>query len=76
MTTCPACGATVTLAQDVNTGERVPLEAYTDSGTDAPRYRALGSEQPIKVERVPANSPGDFYPDHRFDCPDFPANAS
>lgn len=70
---CPACGATVDLAQDINTGERVPLEVYTDASGEAPRYRIVSNGPPLTCERVPDTAPGDFYPDHRFDCKDFNA---
>jgi hypothetical protein len=73
MTTCPACGANVDLAVDVDTDERVPLEKYTDASGDAARYRIVALGPPLSVARVPDNAPGDFYPDHRFDCKD--ANA-
>jgi hypothetical protein len=72
VTSCPACGATITVAVDNTTGERVPLEIHTDASSDAPRYRVVASEQPIKVERVNDGAYGDFYPDHRHECPDFP----
>ena len=74
--TCQACGANITVAIDIDTGERVPLEPYEDSATDVPRYRVMGSTQPIRVQRVPQNAPGSFYPDHRFDCPNHPDHAA
>lgn len=70
---CPACGANVDLAQDIDTGEMVPLEKNTDASSDAARYRVVNSGPPLKVQRVPDNAPGDFFPDHRFDCKDFNA---
>jgi hypothetical protein len=70
--TCPACGANVDVARDVDSGEIVALEVYTDAGPDAPRYRVL-EVSPLIVARVPDHAVGDYYPDHRFDCKD--ANA-
>lgn len=73
---CPACGATIDLARDVTTGERVPLEVYTEAAGGAPRFRVVGSGPPTQVERVPDGAAGSFYPDHRFDCKDFNAGRS
>lgn len=70
---CPACGANVLLVKDVDTGEMVPLETNTDAAADADRYRIVSTGPPWKARRVPVNAPGDFYPDHRFDCKDFGA---
>lgn len=70
---CPACGATVDLAVDHTTGERVPLESYVEAAGGMPRYRVVGSGPPTVVERVPDDAPGSFYPDHRADCKDFGA---
>jgi hypothetical protein len=67
--TCQACGANIDIATVVGTEERVALEKYTDASTDAPRYRIVGVN-PLRVERVPDSAPGDFYPDHNFDCKD------
>lgn len=72
-TTCPACGANVQVGTDIATDERVPLEVNTDASSDAARYRIVNIGPPMTIERVPDNAPGDFYPDHRFDCKD--ANA-
>lgn len=70
--TCPACGANIDLARIVGTNETVALEKNTDASSDAARYRVV-SVAPLMVERVPDSAPGDFFPDHRFDCPDFNA---
>lgn len=64
---CPACGATVQVAQLAD-GEAVPLEMHTDASSDADRYRLTGFE-PTRAERVAKSASGDFYPDHRADCP-------
>lgn len=69
-TACPACGANVDVALDVDTGDTVVLEINTDASSDAPRYQYV---TPTTVKRVPDTAPGDFYPDHLFDCKD--ANA-
>ena len=69
---CPACGANIDLAKDVDSGEMVALEKHTDASSDAARYRVVGYS-PLTVQRVRDDAPGDFYPDHRFDCPDFNA---
>lgn len=69
---CPACGATIDLARDA-AGEVVPLEVNTDTGSEAPRYRVSNVGPPLRVERVPDQASGEFYPDHRFDCKDFNA---
>lgn len=66
MTRCPACGATVQVAHLAE--GTVPLEVHTDASTDAARYRIIGFD-PLRAERVPDKAPGDFYPDHRADCP-------
>lgn len=68
-TACPACGANVDIAQEITTGERVPLEINTDASTDAPRYRIANIGPPLQCERVPDEAAGDFHPDHRWDCP-------
>lgn len=65
---CPSCGATVQVAYDPDAGEPVPLEIHTDASSDAPRYRMIGFD-PMRAERVPDGASGDFYPDHRADCP-------
>jgi hypothetical protein len=67
---CPACGANVDVALDVNTQQMVALELNTDASTDAPRYRYIGHGERPLVERVPDSAPGDFYPLHNFDCPE------
>lgn len=67
--TCQACGANIDVATDIDTGERVGLEKHTDASGDAPRYRIV-ELNPLKVQRVPANASGAFYPDHQFDCKD------
>jgi hypothetical protein len=72
-TACPACGANVDVAKDMHTGETVVLEVHTDASNDAPRYRVVVPGPEMVVERVPDNAPGDFYPDHHFDCKDFNA---
>lgn len=67
---CSACGATVQIAR-VDGGEgAVPLEVHTDASTDAPRYRIIGFD-PLRAERVADEAPGDYYPDHRADCPSY-----
>ncbi len=72
-TTCPACGANVDVAVDHQSGGRVVLEVHTDASSDADRYRVVSPGPPMVVERVRPEAPGDFYPDHFFDCKD--ANA-
>lgn len=71
VTACPACGATVQTADDIQTGELVVLEVNTDPSSDAPRYRIVSTGPRLQVERVPDGWAGDFYPDHKFDCKDF-----
>lgn len=65
---CPSCGATVDVAKIAGTDDAVPLEVHTDSSNDAERYRIIGHD-PLTAERVPESAPGDYWPDHRFDCP-------
>lgn len=65
---CPNCGAAIDLAEDVDTEENVPLDVFTDSSTDAPRYRFVG-HNPLRVKKVEPRTHGDHFPDHRFDCP-------
>lgn len=65
---CPACGATVDVAKIKGFDASVPLEIHTDASTDADRYRVVGFD-PLLVERVAPGAPGDFFPDHRADCP-------
>lgn len=65
---CPACGATVDVAQIKGTNDTVPLEIHTDAATDAPRYRIVNF-QPLVCERVAVHASGDYTPDHRYDCP-------
>lgn len=72
-TTCPGCGANVDVAEDISTHERIPLELNTEAGTGAARYRMVNIGPPMQCERVPDDAPGDFYPDHRFDCPQWNA---
>lgn len=72
-TNCPACGATVDVATDVTTGEKIPLEINTDASGEAPRYRFVTPGPDLRVERVAEDAAGDFYPDHRWDCKDFNA---
>lgn len=68
-TSCPSCGATIQVARLDQDGEvTAPLEIFTDASADADRYRIIGFE-PLQAERVPDGAPGDFYPDHRHDCP-------
>lgn len=68
MASCPACGADITWAQ-ARDGEKVPLEKYTEPTGDD-RYRVT-EFNPLRVEKVSAQSPIDAYPDHRKDCPDY-----
>ena len=68
-TTCQACGANVDMARDMETGEMVALEKYTDASSDARRFRVINNGPPLTVQRVPDSAPGDFFPDHAFDCP-------
>lgn len=70
---CPNCGTTIDLAEEVGTGETVPLEIYTDASGDAPRYRVVGMRARAIIERVPTGAAGDYYPDHRHDCPSWNA---
>lgn len=71
---CPACGADVDWARiegEVTfdgSPKRVPLDTFTDASSDAPRYRVIG-HNPMRVERVAAGVRGDYFPDHRHDCP-------
>jgi len=69
-TTCPACGATVQIAQIINSTKRVPLEVNEDSSDDMDRYRIV-LDNPLTVEPVPEGAAGSFYADHRYDCPDY-----
>lgn len=69
---CPACGATVDVAQIEGTEESVPLEIHTDASSDAPRYRIV-KHDPMTAQRVPEGAVGNFSPDHRYDCPAFNA---
>lgn len=66
-TRCPACGATVDVAVDIE-GRRVVLEVHTDPSSDAARYRIVALN-PLTVEPVSKGAAGDYYPDHYFDCP-------
>jgi hypothetical protein len=72
-TACPACGANVDAGHDNVTGEVVVVEIATDASGDARRYRLVSAGPPMLFERVPDDAPGDFFPDHYFDCKD--ANA-
>lgn len=68
-TNCPACGATVQMARKgAIDGDAVPLEMSTDASSDADRYRIIGFD-PLRVQQVPKGAVGDYYPDHRADCP-------
>lgn len=67
-TSCPACGATVDVATDVETGAKVPLEVHTDSSSDADRYRIV-ELNPLKVQKVQRGQAGDYFPTHLYDCP-------
>lgn len=67
-TSCMSCGATVDVARVEGESEFVPLEVNTDSSSEADRYRIVGMN-PLIAERVAKNATGDFFPDHRFDCP-------
>lgn len=68
---CPACGATIQVARIEGADEpAVPLEVHTDASTDAPRYRIIGFD-PLRAERVADRSNGDYFPDHRADCPSY-----
>lgn len=69
---CPSCGANVDIARDVKTDQPVVLEVHTDASSEAPRYRIVG-DLPLVVERVPDGYPGDYFPDHKYDCPAFNA---
>ena len=65
MATCKSCGAEI---QFVETPEGViPLERFTEATGDR-RYR-ITNFNPLKGERVSAQSAIDAYPDHRLDCP-------
>lgn len=66
---CPACGATVQIAK-LGDGAAVPLEMHTDASIDAARYRLIGFA-PLLAERVADSASGDFFPDHRADCPGY-----
>lgn len=67
-TSCPACGATVDVARINDTDESVALEIHPDASSDAPRYRMIAMN-PMRVVRVKDGAPGDFRPDHQYDCP-------
>lgn len=69
-TSCSACGAPIQVVNlDGLRGEHtVPLETHTDASSDAPRYRIVGFD-PLRARAVPTGAVGDFYPDHRHDCP-------
>jgi hypothetical protein len=69
-TACPACGASVDVATDVNTGDVVAIEVNTDASSDAPRYRVISPGPRMLIERVPDDAPGDYWPAHWFDCPE------
>jgi hypothetical protein len=69
---CRACGANIDIAEDMDSGERIPLERNTDPSADADRYRIV-EVNPLRVRQVPKAAAGDYYPDHRFDCKDFNA---
>lgn len=58
------------MARHVGTLELIPLETYTDTSTDAPRFRVLEhkGDYPL-VEPVQPGAVGQFQPDHRWDCP-------
>lgn len=67
-TSCPACGATVDIAEDVDTGEKVPVEIHTDSSSEADRYRIVG-HNPLRIQKVRKDAAGGYFPNHLFDCP-------
>lgn len=69
-TNCPACGATVDVARDVDTNETVVLEINTDASGDAARYRYVSPGPELLVQRVPDSAGGDFFAEHAFDCPE------
>lgn len=66
---CPACGATVDVGFDIETGKPVVIEVNTDAASDAPRYRVANVGPPLQLERVPDGAPGDYHTVHSFDCP-------
>jgi hypothetical protein len=74
MSVCKACGGEITIAQDEETGDIVPLELFTASaGPD--RYRILVADAEgmehrtqVFVRKLPADSPREGYVDHRVDC--------
>lgn len=67
-TACPSCGATVDVAEDIDTGEKVAIEVNTDASSDADRYRIVDLN-PLKVQKVSPGQVGDYFPAHLFDCP-------
>lgn len=67
-TNCMSCGATIDIARLVNSEVTVPLEVHTDPSSDADRYRVVDLN-PLVVEPVNKGAAGDYFPDHRADCP-------
>lgn len=67
-TSCPNCGAKVDVAEDVDTGENVAVELFTEPPGVPPRYRFVG-HNPLRVKKVDTRAPGDHFPAHWFDCP-------
>ncbi len=66
---CPDCGADVQTGT-TPTGEIVVLDMTPDPSSDAPRYRLLETVgHHSRIERVRDGQPGEFLPDHTFDCP-------
>lgn len=69
-TTCPGCGGSVYVGK-TREGETVHVDVNTDAAGDAPRYRMVEVHPHTILERVRDDAPGDFHPDHKYDCPAF-----
>lgn len=69
-TNCMGCGATIDIARIKDSDATVPLEVHTDPSSDADRYRVV-EMNPLVVEPVNRGAAGDYFPDHREDCPSF-----
>lgn len=67
-TRCEGCGATVDVALVRGTEDRVPLEVHPDSSADVDRYKIV-ELNPLTVVKVTKGAEGEYYPDHRADCP-------
>lgn len=68
---CPACGAPITHAEDED-GTHIVLDKWTEPDGDR-RYRIVELGPPLVVALVSEQSGIDAYPDHRKECPDYEA---